>query len=79
MCVLDRERLGLVEGWLADQRRIWAERTDRLERFVTDMGQGTQRLHECNTETSEPLTAFVLMVKVALGKPLRTGRHQGGQ
>ena len=35
-CVLNRERLALVDDWLADQRRIWEERTDRLERFVTD-------------------------------------------
>ena len=35
-CVLDRERLALVEDWLAEQRRIWEGRTDRLERFVTD-------------------------------------------
>jgi DNA-binding transcriptional ArsR family regulator len=35
-CVLNRERLALVEDWLADQRRIWEERTDRLERLVTD-------------------------------------------
>ena len=35
-CVLDRERLALVDDWLADQRRVWEERTDRLESFVTD-------------------------------------------
>ena len=35
-CVLNRERLALVDDWLAEQRRIWEERTDRLERFVTD-------------------------------------------
>ncbi|MFG1626345.1 ArsR/SmtB family transcription factor [Kribbella sp. NPDC049227] len=35
-CVLDRDRLALVDDWLAEQRRIWADRTDRLERFVTD-------------------------------------------
>jgi DNA-binding transcriptional ArsR family regulator len=35
-CTLRRERLSLVDGWLAEQRRIWEERTDRLERFVTD-------------------------------------------
>jgi DNA-binding transcriptional ArsR family regulator len=35
-CTLDRERLALVEDWLAEQRRIWEERTDRLERFVTE-------------------------------------------
>lgn len=34
-CALNRERLGLVEDWLGEQRRVWAERTDRLERFVT--------------------------------------------
>jgi DNA-binding transcriptional ArsR family regulator len=34
-CELDPERLGLVEDWLAEQRRIWEQRTDRLERFVT--------------------------------------------
>ncbi|MEU3958312.1 metalloregulator ArsR/SmtB family transcription factor [Streptomyces buecherae] len=34
-CVLRRERLALVDDWLAEQRRIWAERTDRLEGFVT--------------------------------------------
>ncbi|RSN70842.1 MULTISPECIES: ArsR/SmtB family transcription factor [Actinomadura] len=35
-CVLDRERLALIDDWLAEQRRLWEERTDRLERFVTD-------------------------------------------
>lgn len=34
-CELNRERLDLVDDWLAAQRRIWADRTDRLERFVT--------------------------------------------
>lgn len=36
-CVLNRERLAVLDDWLAEQRRIWAERTDRLERFVTDL------------------------------------------
>jgi DNA-binding transcriptional ArsR family regulator len=36
-CVLNRERLVLVDDWLAEQRRIWEERTDRLEQFVTDL------------------------------------------
>jgi DNA-binding transcriptional ArsR family regulator len=35
-CELNRERLALVEDWLAEQRRIWVDRTDRLERFVTE-------------------------------------------
>ena len=36
ICELDRDRLALVDGWLAQQRRIWEERTDRLERFVNE-------------------------------------------
>lgn len=35
-CTLNRERLALVDDWLAEQRRIWDARTDRLEQFVTD-------------------------------------------
>ncbi|MDX6262757.1 MAG: hypothetical protein QOH84_4445 [Kribbellaceae bacterium] len=35
-CVLNRERLALVDGWLAEQRRSWEDRTDRLEALVTD-------------------------------------------
>lgn len=34
-CELNRERFALVEDWLAAQRRLWTERTDRLEAFVT--------------------------------------------
>ncbi|HEY2062660.1 ArsR/SmtB family transcription factor [Amycolatopsis sp. NBC_01480] len=34
-CELNRERFALVEDWLAEQRSIWHDRTDRLERFVT--------------------------------------------
>ncbi|MED7932015.1 helix-turn-helix domain-containing protein [Nonomuraea sp. LP-02] len=35
-CVLNRDRLALIDDWLAEQRRLWEERTDRLERLVTD-------------------------------------------
>lgn len=35
-CTLNRDRLAVVDGWLAAQRRIWEQRTDRLERLVTD-------------------------------------------
>lgn len=35
-CTLDRQRIGIVDGWLAEQRSLWTARTDRLERFVTD-------------------------------------------
>jgi len=38
-CELNRERFALVEDWLAEQRRVWAGRTDRLERFVTEEKQ----------------------------------------
>lgn len=34
-CVLNRERLQLVDDWLAAERRSWEARTDRLEALVT--------------------------------------------
>ncbi len=34
-CVLNRDRLALLDDWLGEQRRVWEARTDRLERFVT--------------------------------------------
>jgi DNA-binding transcriptional ArsR family regulator len=35
-CVLNRERLAVVDDWLAEQRRVWSERTDRLADFVEE-------------------------------------------
>jgi DNA-binding transcriptional ArsR family regulator len=35
-CELNHDRLAIVDDWLATERRTWTERTDRLERFVTD-------------------------------------------
>jgi DNA-binding transcriptional ArsR family regulator len=35
-CVLARERLAIVDDWLAEQRKIWEGRSDRLEHFVTE-------------------------------------------
>jgi len=35
-CTLNRKRLAVVDGWLAEQRALWERRTDRLEQFVTD-------------------------------------------
>jgi DNA-binding transcriptional ArsR family regulator len=35
-CTLNRDRLAVVDGWLAEQRAIWEGRTDRLEQFVTN-------------------------------------------
>lgn len=35
-CTLNRQRLALVEDWLAEERRLWDARTDRLEQLVTN-------------------------------------------
>ena len=34
-CTLERKSFDVIETWLSEQRRIWEDRTDRLERFVT--------------------------------------------
>ncbi|HEY5854801.1 MAG TPA: metalloregulator ArsR/SmtB family transcription factor [Aldersonia sp.] len=34
-CTLNRERFALLDDWLAEQRRVWEARTDRLEHLVT--------------------------------------------
>ncbi|WP_307367046.1 helix-turn-helix transcriptional regulator [Microbacterium sp. W4I4] len=39
MCALRRDRFALIEDWLLAQRRIWEERTDRLEELVIDLGK----------------------------------------
>jgi DNA-binding transcriptional ArsR family regulator len=38
-CELNRTRLALVDDWLAEQRRVWTERTDRLENFLAEEEQ----------------------------------------
>ncbi len=35
-CEIEAERFALVENWLAEQRQVWEERTDRMERFVLE-------------------------------------------
>jgi hypothetical protein len=35
-CTLNRERLALVDHWLAEERRVWDARTLRLEQLVTN-------------------------------------------
>ncbi|MFW6598960.1 ArsR/SmtB family transcription factor [Propionibacteriaceae bacterium Y2011] len=35
ICTLNQKRLSLVDDWLAEQRDLWEQRTDRLEQFVT--------------------------------------------
>jgi DNA-binding transcriptional ArsR family regulator len=34
-CVLNRQRLAVIDDWLAEERRVWEGRTDRLERLLT--------------------------------------------
>lgn len=34
-CTLNRDRVALIDAWLADQRDVWETRTDRLEALVT--------------------------------------------
>jgi|SRR3990170_3046851 len=34
-CTLDRTSFDVIENWLSEQRSIWEDRTDRLERFVS--------------------------------------------
>jgi DNA-binding transcriptional ArsR family regulator len=34
-CTLQRKSFDDIDTWLAAQRRIWEDRTDRLEQFVT--------------------------------------------
>ncbi|SNS62046.1 DNA-binding transcriptional regulator, ArsR family [Asanoa hainanensis] len=35
-CVLNRERLALLDDWLADQRAVWEGRTDRLATLLAE-------------------------------------------
>ncbi|MDO9352963.1 MAG: metalloregulator ArsR/SmtB family transcription factor [Solirubrobacteraceae bacterium] len=35
-CELDRSRLRVIDDWLAEQRDLWEQQTDRLERFLVD-------------------------------------------
>jgi DNA-binding transcriptional ArsR family regulator len=41
-CRLNRKRLALIDDWLAEQRRVWEGRTDRLEHFVTTSKEDNQ-------------------------------------
>jgi len=35
-CTLDRDRLAVVGHWLDEQRRVWEDRTDRLDALMAD-------------------------------------------
>ncbi|CUU59025.1 DNA-binding transcriptional regulator, ArsR family [Parafrankia irregularis] len=54
-CVLNRERLALVDDWLGEQRRLWEARTDRLERLVTEH-LATEHLVAEQPVTEQPVT-----------------------
>ena len=34
-CTIEKATFDAVEDWLNDQRKLWSQRTDRLEAFVT--------------------------------------------
>ncbi|WP_311245105.1 metalloregulator ArsR/SmtB family transcription factor [Microbacterium sp. WCS2018Hpa-23] len=36
-CTLDHDRLAVIGDWLDEQRRLWDQRTDRLETLATDL------------------------------------------
>lgn len=37
-CVLDTVRLDAAAGWIAEHRRVWAERYDRLDEHLARLG-----------------------------------------
>jgi DNA-binding transcriptional ArsR family regulator len=39
-CELDRSQFALIGDWLTEQQRIWEDRTDRLEDFITNLEEG---------------------------------------
>ena len=41
-CAIEKAMFSTVDGWLADQRALWEDRTDRLEHFVTNQKKDTQ-------------------------------------
>ena len=51
-CSLNQDRLAVVDDWLAEQRRLWTEQTDRLADFVTEQ-QENQRVPLTPNSTSQ--------------------------
>ncbi|MFA6115570.1 MAG: helix-turn-helix transcriptional regulator [Sphingomonas sp.] len=41
-CTIEKATFAAVDDWLADQRALWEERTDRLEHFVTHQPEDAQ-------------------------------------
>jgi DNA-binding transcriptional ArsR family regulator len=38
-CAIEQKPVAAIEAWLAAQRALWEDRTDRLEQFVTTEGR----------------------------------------
>lgn len=56
-CTLERATYAVVDTWLSEQRRIWEDRTDRLEQFVLstqDHDTNTDTKTDINTEQEPP-------------------------
>lgn len=45
-CRLNRERLAVIDDWLAAERRTWESRTDRLEQLVTSTEERHDQPHQ---------------------------------
>jgi Predicted transcriptional regulators len=43
ICSLERQPFQIIESWIDEQQRLWAERTDRLEEFVTTEANSEDR------------------------------------
>jgi DNA-binding transcriptional ArsR family regulator len=41
-CTIEKATFAAVDDWLADQRALWEERTDRLEHFATSQPEDAQ-------------------------------------
>lgn len=42
-CRLDPGRLSLAADWIAEQRRLWSDRHDRLEEHLTELAKGRRK------------------------------------
>lgn len=47
---IQQEEFAAVESWLAEQRRLWEERTDRLANFVEELARIEREMSDTNNE-----------------------------
>jgi DNA-binding transcriptional ArsR family regulator len=52
-CAIEKRQFEVAEGWLAEQRALWEDRTDRLEHFVTNQDGSTWSAITDDTNTSK--------------------------